>query len=475
MLEGLEVSILKLSQIVNGTLSSRLDAEFFKKDYLKSSKSIERNASDKLVNVTNKINVGFVGEMVKHYRVDGVKLLQTKNINNFFLSDVSTVKIANSFHQELKKSQIKYEDILIARSGSFGKASIYLESEVINSSDIIIVEANKTVINPYFLVTFLNSNYGKEQMIRFASGGLQGHVNLTILEELQIPKLSVDFQNEIENMISISYSNLVTSKKKYTEAENLLVNELGLHHFKPSIKNIAIKSLSNSFNMWGRLDAEYYQPKYDELIEKLKKLNHKKLSSIVNIKKSIEPGSNAYQNAGIPFVRVSNISKLELTQPDMHLSPTLLDKNTLIELMPKKDTILLSKDGSVGIAYKVKENMKVITSGALLHLSINDNSILPEYLTLVLNSKAVQMQAERDAGGSIIQHWKPSEIANLIIPIIDLEIQQEIESKITKSFKLKEKSKQLLEVAKKAIEIAIDQSEQVAFQYIEENTNLGIN
>lgn len=79
-------------------------------------------------------------------------------------------------------------------------------------------------------------------------------------------------------------------------------------------------------------------------------------------------------------------------------------------IKPRKDTILLSKDGSVGIAYKVSEDMNAITSGAILHLSVKADEVLPDYLTLVLNSKVVQMQAERDSG-SILQHWKPSKLS----------------------------------------------------------------
>lgn len=38
-------------------------------------------------------------------------------------------------------------------------------------------------------------------MIRFASGGLQGHVNLTIIEELVVPLLRNDFQKSVERLI----------------------------------------------------------------------------------------------------------------------------------------------------------------------------------------------------------------------------------------------------------------------------------
>jgi len=71
----------------------------------------------------------------------------------------------------------------------------------------------------------------------------------------------------------------------------------------------------------------------------------------------------------------------------------------LIEkLKPKKGIILFSKDGSVGTAYLLRDDLDGITSGAILHLKVkNSKEILPEYLTLALNSKLVQMQAERDA------------------------------------------------------------------------------
>ena len=68
-----------------------------------------------------------------------------------------------------------------------------------------------------------------------------------------------------------------------------------------------------------------------------------------------------------------------MLQPEIHLDREQFD---IAELKPKKDSILLSKDGSVGIAYKVEEDLDVITSGALIHLSVFDE-VLPDYLALV--------------------------------------------------------------------------------------------
>jgi len=452
LLEGLEVSEVMLSEAINETISFRLDSEFFKKEYLFN--NLHKNFKvEKLQNITSKIDVGFVGTMVKYYTDKGIPLLQTKNINEFFVKDDETIQITNDFHLQLKKSQINYEDILIARSGSFGKASIYLKSEVINSSDIIIIKANQLNINPYYLIAFLNSRFGVSQMLRFASGGLQGHVNLTILEELQVPILSVNFQQQIEGTVKLAYSKREQSQTLYRQAEELLLETIGLKDFTPSREKVNIKTFKESFLGTGRLDAEYYQPKYEEMIKHIETFETERLINIVSIKKSIEPGSDAYETEGIPFIRVSNLSKFGLTDTDIYLDKAKFGN---LGLQPKKDTILLSKDGSVGIAYKIEQDLELITSGALLHLTVKNKDFLPDYVTLVLNSEVVKMQAERDAGGSIIQHWKPSEIEQVIIPKVPMSIQQQISALIQESFALRKESERLLVEAKEMVEREIE-------------------
>lgn len=248
----------------------------------------------------------------------------------------------------------------------------------------------------------------------------------------------------------------------YVQAEQLLLTSLGMDKFTPSTENVSVKTFSESFGSSGRIDAEYYQKKYDDLFYKINEKSEK-LGDLVNIKKSIEPGSNEYQSEGIPFVRVSDITKYEISEPEIHLSRIPYEN---MGLQPKEDTILLSKDGSVGIAYKVPNDMEIITSGAILHLTVKSQKVLPDYLTLVLNSLIVQMQAERDAGGSIIQHWKPSEIEEVLVPILPLETQQVICDKICESFQLRNKSKKILEKAKTAVEIAIEQGEEKVIDYL---------
>ncbi|MCB9973987.1 MAG: restriction endonuclease subunit S [Rhodospirillales bacterium] len=306
----------------------------------------------------------------------------------------------------------------------------------------------------------------------------QGKLELEDIRAYRIPAVSDALITSFTRLFNYKEKLNYEVTKKYKAAENALLNEIGLSDFDPSDEGVNIKSFSESFGTSGRFDAEYYQPKYEQVVEHIKSANHDTLNNIVTIKKSIEPGSDAYDDEGLPFLRVSDYSKLGLTAPDKKLSNEYCQQNakTINRLKPKKDTILFSKDGSVGIAYHLTQDMDLITSGAILHLNIKDKkALLPEYLTLVLNSQLVQMQAERDAGGSIILHWRVGEIENVVVPVLDFDKQTEISQLVRESFILKAKSEKLLDIAKRAVEIAIEEDETSAEAYIKtECQSLGV-
>lgn len=55
------------------------------------------------------------------------------------------------------------------------------------------------------------------------------------------------------------------------------------------------------------------------------------------------------------------------------------------------------------------------------------------------------------------------------MPLIEEKVQTEIKSKINESFTLREESEKLLELAKKAVEIAIEEDEESALAYLDKN------
>ena len=91
------------------------------------------------------------------------------------------------------------------------------------------------------------------------------------LRNLRPYKLSFLFQGCIEQLVFAAYTILKKSKSVYQQAEDLLLPELGLKDWQPTTEeSFAVKSCSESFLSSDRLDAEYYQPKFDQLIDRLK-------------------------------------------------------------------------------------------------------------------------------------------------------------------------------------------------------------
>ena len=61
------------------------------------------------------------------------------------------------------------------------------------------------------------------------------------------------------------------------------------------------------------------------------------------------------------------------------------------------------------------------------------------------------MQIERDAGGSVIAHWKPEQIKKLKVPILSNTIQIKIADLVHKSHEARQKAKDLFEKAKREV------------------------
>lgn len=464
LLEGLEISEVLLSDVLKDNENKRIDSEYFKKDFLNF--------------LNNILNLNPLEYFVKDgYRVvyENTQTIDTEEGKEkkypYFLqaTDLETpfIKTDNLFYvneedwKRYPKGRIKKGEILIEVKGKLEKVSIVPDDfpeKTLVSGSLFKLSVNEQ-ISKHVLLCYLISKYGVAFKDRYKTNLLISYISKPDLYRIPIPEFSKEFQKKIDEIFELIFRNQKQSQYFYHQAEELLLETLGLKDFQPSQKGKNIKSFKESFLSTGRLDAEYYQPKYEEIINLVKSYDYDLLGNLVEIKKSIEPGSDVYSDEGLPFIRVSDYNKFGISTPDKYLSAAFCKENAsfLRLLYPKKETILFSKDGSVGTAYMVREDMQAITSGAILHLTVKDKTkISPEYLTLVLNSEVVKMQAERDAGGSIILHWRIIEIENVVVPIVDYDIQQQIAGLIEESFSLRRESEQLLEKAKGMVEKEIE-------------------
>ena len=350
----------------------RFDAEYYMPEFLETQNLLSKIEGVKLRNSCSKIDVGHVGPMVSFYSDNGIILLQTQNVREFFLDLEHCIKITPDFHLSLSKSQVQKGDILIARSGSFGTAAIYLEDQIINSADIIIVQLNDPRIDPLFAVTFMNTKYGFNQLKRFASGGVQGHVNLRILENLFLPIFEYNIQKEISDNLQRAYNALKASAERYQNAQHLLESELGLDklNFK---KPVGYTARFSELERSRRADAEFFHTKYEPFMSTVKAYSGG-WSALNLVTNRIFPNFNGKRESEYyEYIEISDINISDGDYISNRLPTKLLPANA--KIIPNGGEILISQVRPTRGAIAIIDDTlsyPIVCSGAFYVCTVND-------------------------------------------------------------------------------------------------------
>lgn len=448
----------------------RIDAEYHRAEVLENLHLLDKKNNDVLENLASFV-IGPFGSTVtvdQYITKSAYRYVRNKDINDFIICDDESALIPEQVYKNLPQFHIKENDLLITVVGTLGKVAIAQKKDAKSifscKSTLIRVKS----IDPFYLLPYLNSRIGQIFVLRGTRGAIQQGLNLSDLKEIKVFIPSNSFQKEISNIVHESFNLINKANDCYSQAEQILLSELNLLNWKPKHRHSFVKNFSDTQSS-ERIDAEFYQPMYEEIVKAITSTkDHSCLGDLVSIKKCIEPGSEAYQESGILFLRVSNLSKFGIKEGNQQCLTNELYR-TLKQHQPKKGEILLSKDATPGIAYYLKDEPKrMIPSGGILRIKIIDEEKLyPEYLTLVLNSLIVQKQIERDAGGSVINHWLVDQVKSTLIPILPVAKQKKIAEAVNDSFCNRELSKQLLEIAKRGVELAIEKDEKHAHKWID--------
>ena len=336
---------------------------------------------------------------------------------------------------------------------------------VVGSSDLAVLRSNS--IQPEYLLAFCKTAYFVSCLIRANKRSLYPAVSIRDVLDTALFVPSDSFEALIVKAVKTSIFDIDRSKQIYAQAESLLLSELGLTDWRPKSQLTFVKNFSD-MQRAGRIDSDYFQPRYEKIVNTIRNYpgGSDPLGNLVTLKQCVEVKRLEDLEEGIPFVRVSDLSLFEITE-EKYISKELYAE--MQEYQPQKGEILFSKDGIPGIAYYFRKRPKrMIPSSGILRLKSDTDKVGCEYLTLVLNSILAQEQVQRDvAGNSLIPRWRLDQVAATLIPLLSKEKQVQIEQRISESFSLRNGSKKLLELVKETVEIAIEQGERAASNWLE--------
>ena len=441
----------------------RFDGEYFSPSYLKMDAALSKIPKvEALGRLTHSLRKGIFDISPNRYRESGIPLVRTLQIKSPLLSRDSMTYIDVEDHERhFSKTELVAGDIVFTKIGAgIGDVAVLPpDFDRYNfSQNVAGASLNRGKINGFYLLAYLATTWGRQQLLRYMMPSGQGKLELRDIKKLRIAR----FENEeadISDLVVRSENALRNSRIKYADAQRLLDVELGMDKvtFQKPVGYVA--NLSEAL-VSQRIDADYFQTPYRQIENHLNRYATAQLGTLVGIAKGIEVGSGAYQAKGHPFLRVSNVKEtgIELGPSDKYISSALYESLQIYR--PQIGELLLTKDGTPGVAMAVDQECNGIVSGGVVRLKPKTDRIPIEYLALAINSRACKMQVQRECSGALILHWKPASIRKLRVPILPTPTMDKIAALVSESKQARCKSEKLLEQAKARVEQLIQEATQ---------------
>ena len=179
--------------------------------------------------LTDLITVGIVIRPAEYYVTEGVPAFRSANIREEGIDPSDLVYITPQSNSLLAKSQVRAGDVLSVRTGYPG-TSVVVPPEYAGANCIdLLISRPSNRLRSAFLASWINSSFGKEQVLRKQGGLAQQHFNVGELRDLLVILPSVPEQDEIVFRLSSVDEKLAEERnltRKYAALKRGLMNDL---------------------------------------------------------------------------------------------------------------------------------------------------------------------------------------------------------------------------------------------------------
>lgn len=447
---GLDVSIVELRDLIG---SFRIAAECYQSNFVEIENSIKRHTFTNFFNLgIQKFNSGKNLQQTEK----GVYFLRAQNVTDILFS----ANGISSCSAEEKLDRLKEGDLLFVRVGMGVGDNIVITKDIAGSfySDNLIRIRVKE-ISPFYLSAFFSSQIGRTYFSRVFKGSAQPLISRENFDGLKIPLPSPTFQQSIADLVQTAHARREESKQLYREAEEILLNELGLKNWQPTTKNWSVKMVQEMEDA-RRADAEYWQPKYDEMITLVQRYKGgcDTLGNLIDVSDTqIRPKDDATYR----YCELSNIDPSSgLVNEWSEIVGADLPSRARMKVR-KGNVVVSSVAGSADKVALITEDSDGLVASTGFFV-VRSSFFSPEVLLVLMKSRYIGELLQRSARGMILAATIKDDFKKIFLPKLDTKTQTVITQKITASHVACAESKELLEKAKRAVEIFVEQDEKAA-------------
>lgn len=399
-----------------------------------------------------------------NYVEHGIPMVRPFNLRNFQTDQGDVAYLDENFASDAGLKIFPSGTVMFARVGDIGAGVSFSEKATI-SPNIIAAEL-KDSINPLFVGVFANSIYGHMQLESGMKVVAQPTISTESIRCFRIPQQSRSFQDSIGGVFSQAIRTQTKAVLALQKAEATLLQALNLSNRQAPEPLSYTRSSSDAFAA-ERLDAEYFHPAKTAALAALQAHSHFTVGDLfVSVRELWQPDD---WTAG---TTVRNYDLSDALSPFLDASKQPTD----VELIASTKKVIQAGDLVVSrLRSYLKEiavvlpsdNTRMVASSEFIVLRPRAESFPTEVLMVYLRSVLPQVVFKWSQDGSNHPRFNEKELLALPLPQMEEGTQETIKAAVLASRQAKQRATQLLDAAKRAVEIAIEESEDAALAHLQ--------
>ena len=348
-----------------------------------------------------------------------LKFLRTADITSGQI-DWSSVPFCKNEPKDVKKYLLNDGDIVISRAGSVGFSSLINKPQRAVFASYLI--RFRPLIETKFFAYFLQSPFYWSEIHEKSLGNTLANVNATRINQIKFLLPPLNEQKRIVSKIEELFSKIDSTK------QSLEQTKLQLEQYRQSLLKSAFEGKIPSAKIIFE-KSNWEHTTYDEISKKI----------TYGFTNPMPDSTNGPWKITATNIKNNRIQYDDARKTDLKSYQKLITEKS----RPKKDTILITKDGTLGnTAIVDKDNICINQSVA--SIEPNQSKVLPKFLMFSLQRPMVKQFIEKYKRATTIAHISITDLAkwNLNLPL--LNEQQEIVSQIEQGFSLIENTQNIV-------------------------------
>jgi hypothetical protein len=461
LLEGLEAVEVTYEYAV--IQKERIDSESFDKIGAAYSAKLARVQCECLESLA-KVSDGNHLSIAEDFSLtDGVRYLRGQDISSdMMLDDENPVFIPEHEYLKLSRSHVRKDDVLVTIVGAnTGLTALVFEapSKLTANCKLGILRARKEKnISPAYIHAFLAGKFGQHQILQAKRGAGQTGLILPDLKRLKIPRFSDELERVVAEVSYKAHAERRTSKNIMKEAEQTLLGALGLLGWQPPEKLNYERKASEAFAA-GRLDAEYFSPRVQHLIALLEK-HGEKVGDVAELRKEY---FSPWPHRNFEYIEIGDVGSDGTVSSNTVWSGEAASRATWHVRTGDILTSTVRPVRRLSAIIKPEQNGFVCSSGFAV---LKPVSIAPEVLLVYLRLPPIAQLMDLHTTASLYPAISVPDILALPFARPSETTEKLIVEAIHNAHGAKQKAGELLDRAKRAVEIAIETGESAALDYL---------